>query len=50
MTALKNSVRLNLPQEMNLPVVAMTDKEGNIFFISAGYRIGIGEQILKSVR
>jgi len=32
------------------PVVIMTDRDGKIFFISAGYNIGIGEQILKSVK
>jgi hypothetical protein len=37
-----------LPGE-NLPVVMITDNKGNIIYISAGYRIGIGEQILKQV-
>ncbi len=44
---LNNSVKLNLPPEMNLPVVVLADKDGNILYISTGYRIGIGEQILK---
>ena len=35
---------------MNLPLVIVTDREGNILFNSTGYRIGIGEQILKSLR
>jgi hypothetical protein len=38
-----------LPDE-KLPFVVVTDKEGNIFYKSAGYRIGIGEQILKHVQ
>lgn len=33
-----------------LPVVACTDKDGNIIYSSEGYIIGIGEQILKSIR
>jgi hypothetical protein len=48
MTFLKNS--LNLQTELNLPVVMVLDKDGNVFFISTGYRIGIGEQILKYIR
>jgi len=33
-----------------LPVVIVADSDGKVFFISAGYNIGIGEQILKSVK
>ena len=40
---------LNHP-ELNLPVVLVTDKDGNILFKSEGYRIGIGEQILKNFK
>ena len=47
---LKNSLKLNLPTETDLPVVLVSDKDGNIVFISTGYRIGIGEQILKYLR
>ena len=50
MTVLKNSLKLNNSPEINLPVVVLTDKDGNIFYISVGYRIGIGEQILKYIR
>jgi transglutaminase-like putative cysteine protease len=50
MTVLKNYVKLNQPSELNLPVVAVTDKDGNILFISSGYRVGIGEQILKYIK
>jgi transglutaminase-like putative cysteine protease len=35
-----------LPDE-KLPFVMVSDQDGNIVFTSAGYRIGIGEQILK---
>ena len=48
MTFLKNSI--NLQTELNLPVVIVSDKDGNVFFISTGYKIGIGEQILKYIR
>jgi Transglutaminase-like enzymes, putative cysteine proteases len=50
MSVLKNSLKINLPPELNLPVVLITDRDGNILFISSGYRIGIGEQILKYSR
>jgi len=36
--------------EISLPYIIVADKNSNILFSSAGYRIGIGEQILKSVR
>ena len=47
---LKNFVRLNQPSELNLPVTLVADKDGNILFLSTGYRIGIGEQILKYLK
>jgi transglutaminase-like putative cysteine protease len=50
MTVLKNYVKLDLPPEKNLPFVLVTDKDGKILYISTGYRIGIGEQILKYLR
>jgi hypothetical protein len=36
--------------EISLPFIIVTDRNSNIIFKSAGYRIGIGEQILKCVR
>lgn len=50
MTVLKNNVRFNQPTDINLPFVIVADKDGNIYFVSSGYRIGIGEQILKYIR
>lgn len=50
LTALQNFVTFNSPVEFTRPCVILTDKNGNIIFISTGYRIGIGEQILKSIR
>jgi transglutaminase-like putative cysteine protease len=50
LTALQNYVRFTSPANLSLPLVLVTDKEGNIVFVSSGYRIGIGEQILKSLR
>jgi hypothetical protein len=34
----------------DLPVVILLDKQGNIFYYSHGYRIGIGEQLLKKLQ
>ncbi len=50
MLFLKKIIKSNFPEEKNLPFVVLTDKDGNIYFISAGYRIGIGEQILRYIR
>jgi transglutaminase-like putative cysteine protease len=36
--------------DLRLPYIILADKAGNIIFRSEGYRIGIGEQILKKVR
>jgi hypothetical protein len=47
---LQNYVKFNSPTGLNLPLVIVTDKEGNIIYLSSGYRIGIGEQILKVLR
>ena len=33
----------------NLPVILITDKNGNLIFYSEGYKIGIGEQIAKAL-
>lgn len=37
-------------QEVLFPVVISVDNKGDILFTSEGYRIGIGEQILKSIK
>jgi len=47
LNVLKDIVKTNMLPEINLPYVILTDKKGNILFKSVGYRIGIGEQILK---
>jgi transglutaminase-like putative cysteine protease len=49
-TLLKACAKIDGSAEINLPVVFVTDKDGNILFNSTGYRIGIGEQILKYIR
>ncbi|HUW93776.1 MAG TPA: hypothetical protein VMV74_11480, partial [Bacteroidales bacterium] len=36
--------------DLNFPVVIYGDSSGNILFASEGYRIGIGEQILKIIQ
>jgi transglutaminase-like putative cysteine protease len=35
--------------DISLPLIILSDKNGNILFRSEGYRIGIGEQILKKL-
>jgi transglutaminase-like putative cysteine protease len=50
LTILRTCVKLIQNAELNLPVVLVSDTNGNIFFVSTGYRIGIGEQILKYAR
>jgi len=45
--ALKNITLTTKASDSALPFIIVTDKEGNITFSSSGYRIGIGEQILK---
>jgi transglutaminase-like putative cysteine protease len=47
LAVLKNYVKLNTSSEADLPAIVLTDKNGNIYFISTGYKIGIAEQILK---
>jgi hypothetical protein len=49
-TLLKDLIKIEGSAGINLPVVIVTDRDGNILFNSSGYRIGIGEQILKSLR
>jgi len=45
------SVSVNSPaSDIRLPFIILVDKTGNIIFRSEGYKIGIGEQILKKVR
>lgn len=50
LAALKNSIKFNSSTDIVLPFVVMADKSGNIIFMSSGYRIGIGEQILKYIQ
>jgi hypothetical protein len=49
MNFLKKYVKFNYAVEINPPVVVVSDGQGNIVFSSMGYRIGIGEQILKAL-
>jgi hypothetical protein len=42
-------VHINPQPEMSLPLVVLSDNEGNILFTSSGYKIGIGEQLLKCI-
>lgn len=47
MSSLKTLVKFNPHTDIVSPCVIVTDKNGNIVFASTGYRIGIGEEILK---
>jgi hypothetical protein len=46
---LKQSVKITDPFEIRLPLVIVVDSNGKITFMSSGYRIGIGEQILRNI-
>jgi hypothetical protein len=50
MAVFKSSIKINPSPDLNLPFVVIADKDGNILFTSTGYRIGIGEEILKFTR
>lgn len=50
MAVLKSSLDINPSPDTRLPFVVLSDNEGNILFTSAGYMIGIGEQILKHIK
>ncbi|MCE5347994.1 MAG: transglutaminase-like domain-containing protein [Bacteroidales bacterium] len=47
---LSENLYSGIPFNAVFPLVIQTDKDGNIIFRSEGYRIGIGEQILKNIR
>jgi transglutaminase-like putative cysteine protease len=49
LTILSSCVSFIQQPEISLPLVIVTDVKGNIHFVSSGYRIGIGEQILKYI-
>ncbi len=34
----------------DLPVIVSGDKDGNLFYFSKGYKIGVGEQLVKSLK
>lgn len=50
MNIFRKSIELLTPPEVSLPFVVLADSSGEILFASAGYRIGIGEQILKHIK
>jgi hypothetical protein len=47
LAVLKNSMQISTLSNMRLPYVVLADRNGNVLFITTGYKIGIGEQILK---
>jgi hypothetical protein len=50
MKAFKESVQMVDTPDIRLPFILVADKDGKIVFTSTGYRIGIGEQILKFIK
>lgn len=46
---LKEATKLSSTSDIRYPYMILINKSGNIIFRSEGYRIGIGEQILKNV-
>ena len=49
LSAFRDYVKPVSSGNMNLPIVILCDNEGNIFYRSEGYKIGIGEDILKNI-
>ncbi len=47
MEAFNKYVKMDSQEPLQKPVVVLADAKGNIIYISSGYRIGIGENILK---
>ncbi len=47
---LKQSVKMKDTFQIKLPIVIVVDNSGKITFMSSGYRIGIGEQILRKIQ
>lgn len=43
------SLRGDITSSIQLPFVIYSDRNGNIYYMSEGYTIGIGEQILKTI-
>jgi transglutaminase-like putative cysteine protease len=47
---LEKTFNITDPDAVRFPFVVVSDSSGNIFYTSEGYKIGIGEQILKYAR
>lgn len=47
---LKSSVKLSPPPDIRLPFIVLADKSGKVKFVSSGYRIGIGEQLIRHLK
>jgi transglutaminase-like putative cysteine protease len=47
---LEKTFKITDPEAVRFPFVVVSDGSGNIFYTSDGYKIGIGEQILKYAR
>lgn len=47
---LLSSIKLTNSDILSYPYIILADKDGNVTFTSSGYKIGIGEQILRNVK
>lgn len=47
---LKSSIEIKPSLDNSLPVIILADKDGNILYASAGYRIGIGDMLMKYIK
>jgi len=47
---LLSGIKLTKDDIISYPYILLTDEDGNVTYSSSGYRIGIGEQILKNVK
>lgn len=50
MRMLKNSVSLTPAPDIRLPFIVLADQNGKVLFVSSGYRIGMGEQLLRHLK
>ena len=49
MSGFQNYIKTLSVDDLQLPLVVLCDKEGNIFYKSSGYKIGVGEDLLRNI-
>lgn len=50
LVSLKSLVTLTPAPDIRLPFIVLADKNGKVMFVSSGYRIGVGEQLLRHLK